>query len=200
LDNINSLTFSQACENNKQPILDKLAEPLAQCCSVLEVGSGTGQHAVHFSRHLPHLVWQPSDRSSKLSSLLPRLKVQGPSNCKHPIALDIDDTWPLMMFDAIYTANTLHIVSEKQVSHFFKQTGSIMPKGGQLFIYGPFKYNGDFTSASNQAFDLCLKSVDEKRGIRDFEKVRQLAHDRGLSLVKDHSLPANNQLLHWVKT
>ena len=196
---MDSLTFSQACENNKQPILDKLTEPLAQCDSVLEIGSGTGQHAVHFSRHLPHLVWQPSDRSSTLSSLLHRIKVEGPSNCQYPIALDIDDTWPLMMFDAIYTANTLHIVSEKQVSHFFKQIGRVVPKGGQLFIYGPFKYNGDFTSASNQAFDLSLKSVDEKRGIRDFEKVRQLAQDRGFSLVKDHSLPANNQLLHWIK-
>lgn len=192
------LPFSEACERNKGPILAVLREALAESTSVLEIGSGTGQHAVHFARQLLHLDWQPTDRGEYLPSLAARIALEGPPNLRSPVELDVDGrNWPFGGMDAVFSANTLHIMSWSTVASFFEGIGRVLLQGGLLLVYGPFRYDGAFTSASNAAFDADLRSRDPASGIRDFEAVDALARTQGLCLVKDHAMPANNQLLAW---
>jgi len=171
--------FSQACENNKRPILDKLQPLLAQYSNVLEIGSGTGQHAVHFAQTLPHLTWQTSD--------LP------------PIVIDLYQPWPVTTVDVIYTSNTLHIVSVELVTRFFDAVGKHLSSDGLLCVYGPFKYNGQFTSPSNGDFDLWLKERNSESGIRNIEDILALATNASLNLIHDYEMPANNRLLIFKK-
>ena len=195
-----NLPFSEACERNKGPILEVLRSVLTGPAQVLEIGSGTGQHGVHFARHLPHVVWQPSDRLEHLAALNDRIRAEGSSNLLPPIALDVTQTaWPAWKFDAVYSANTLHIMSWDEVLSFYVGVGSILSVGGTLVVYGPFRYAGRFTTASNAAFDQSLRERDPCSGIRDFEAVDALAAAQGLELLADHALPANNQLLVWAR-
>lgn len=188
-----------ACERNKQPILDLLRPAFAQARTALEIGSGTGQHAVHFARGMPHLAWQPSDRAEWLPGLRARIAQEGPGNLAAPFELDVTTLpWPVPAVDAIFTANTLHIMAWREVEAFFEGVGRVLERdSGRLAVYGAFKYRGAFTSASNAAFDADLKSRDPASGIRDFEKVNALAETQGLALIADHPMPANNQLLVW---
>jgi len=193
------LAFSAACERNKGPILERLGPLLAGAHSVLEIGSGTGQHAVHFARHLPWLMWQPTERAAELPDLAARIALEGPPNLRAPLALDVRVTpWPCGAdVDAVFTANTLHIMSWAEVEACFAGLGRLLPAGGTLGIYGPFRYGGAFTSESNAAFDASLRARDRASGIRDFEAVDALARGAGLELQGDWALPANNQLLAW---
>ncbi|WP_027852911.1 DUF938 domain-containing protein [Marinobacterium litorale] len=191
--------FSQACENNKEPILAILKTAFAGSTRVLEIGSGTGQHAVHFAGNLPHLHWQTSDLPENHAGIEQWLLDASLSNLSAPVALDVSQqAWPVG-FDAVFTANTTHIMPWPAVVEMIARIGSRLPAGGVFCQYGPFKYNGDYTSPSNASFDRWLKEIDPARGIRDFEALRELADHAGLSLVEDHAMPANNQLLHWVK-
>lgn len=195
------LPFSQAAENNKKPILDILREALSECNSVLEVGSGTGQHAVWFAGHLPHLSWQPSEQQQNLQELNLRLSAEAPVNVRAALALDVADaTWPVGKTDAVFAANCVHIMSWSHVKKMFAGLSDILNKGGLLILYGPYKYNGNFTSDSNARFEQWLQGRDINSGIRDFEKVDALANEIGLTLQKDHQMPANNQCLIWKKT
>lgn len=169
---------------------------------VLEIGSGTGQHAVFFAEHLPHLQWQPSDRKESLAALSPRVQAEAPANLLPPLAVDVlDPNWTAAVeiadVDAIFAANTLHIMSWGAVEAFFSGAGLLLESGGIACIYGPFFYSEVPTAASNEAFDQSLRARDSAMGIRDFEAVDQLASRQGLILAADHEMPANNRLLVW---
>jgi cyclopropane fatty-acyl-phospholipid synthase-like methyltransferase len=192
------LVLSEACERNKDPILSNLREHFAAISYVLEIGSGTGQHAVYFGEQLPHLVWQISDVAENLAGISQRLEQDGPANVITPIALNVeDDPWPVDSAEAIFSANSLHIMSWEQVEHFFRGVGAVLHSGGPLCVYGPFRYGTLYTSDSNAAFDRHLKARDPFSGIRDFEAVDRLAKAQGLRLDADHAMPANNQMLVW---
>jgi cyclopropane fatty-acyl-phospholipid synthase-like methyltransferase len=192
------LVVSEACERNKGPILAVLAAELAAQRAVLEIGSGTGQHAVHFATHLPYLTWQPSEMRAQLPPLIERLRREAPPNVRAAIALDVhDDPWPAADLDAVFSANTLHIMAWSAVREFFRGSASVLPPGGVLCVYGPIRYRGEYTSASNAQFDQWLKERDPQSGIRDFEALDALARAQGLQLRADHAMPANNQTLVW---
>jgi len=192
------LPFSDACERNKGRILEMLRPAFAGCTRVVEIGSGTGQHAVHFARHLPYLRWQPTDRAEHLPGLAARIAAEGPPNLAAPVQLDVlAEPWPAVRGDAVFSANTLHIMSWPAVEAFFAGLPHVLEAGGVLAIYGPFKYGGRFTTESNAAFDAMLRERDPQSGLRDFEAVNALAEAVGLTLEADHDMPANNQLLVW---
>jgi SAM-dependent methyltransferase len=192
------LPFSEACERNKEPILAVLREAFADCSRVVEIGAGTGQHAVHLARHLPHLEWQPTDRAEWLEGLAARVAAEGPPNLLAPVELDVlREPWPPVRGDAVFSANTLHIMSWPAVEALFAGLGRVLEPGGVLAVYGPFKYRGAFTTPSNAEFDAMLRDRDPASGVRDFEAVNALAERAGLALQADHPMPANNQLLVW---
>lgn len=193
------LPCSEACERNKRPILDLLKSVFAATNFVLEIGSGSGQHAVYFAANLPHLVWQPSDLPGRLGWITQRLEQEGPGNVNMPLALDVrNEAWEISA-DGVFSANTLHIMSWPEVEQFFLRVGEVLQQPGRLCVYGPFRYQGDYTSASNARFDESLRAQAGQMGIRDFEAVDELARERGLTLVADYPMPANNQLLVWCK-
>lgn len=193
-----ALPCSEACERNKGPILAVLAEVLAEPGRVLEIGAGTGQHAVHFARHLPHLEWQPTDRVEWLDALAERVRCEGPPNLRMPVALDVnDDTWGVDAVSAVYSANTLHIMAWQEVEALFRGVGRVLKAGGVLAIYGPFRLDGAHTSQSNAEFDRYLRRRDPASGIRDLEAVDALAAADRLRLSSNHVMPANNRLLVW---
>ena len=193
--------FSQACENNKQPIVEVLQRVFAKREKVLEIGSGTGQHAVYCAPRLPHLVWQTSDLQENHVGINDWIDEVPAKNLKRPLAIDANDqSWPIEeKVDGIFSANTLHIMSWHSVENLFKNLGKILAEKPTVAIYGPFKYNGEFTTQSNANFDIWLKQQAPHQGVRDFEKVNQLAENMGLKLVEDNAMPANNQLLVWNK-
>jgi SAM-dependent methyltransferase len=188
---------SEACERNKDPILSVIRPWFQDLSTVLEIGSGTGQHARHFTRHLPHLRWQMSDFGDYLSAL----EAQQFDNLPPPVELDVrkDELWPKETYDAVFTANSLHIMNADSVESLFEGVGNVLGHRGILAIYGPFKYNGEFTSESNASFDQFLRQSDPGSGIRDFEWVNQLAGQQALYLQSDSSMPANNQCIIWQK-
>jgi SAM-dependent methyltransferase len=194
------LPFSAACERNKDPILAVLRICFADRALVMEIGSGTGQHAVHFARALPHLIWYPTEQLPYLADLSERVKLEGAQNLRVPTLLDVRQAvWPLRNADAMFTANTLHIMSWLEVMALFHGVGSVLAPGGVLCIYGPFRYNGRYTSDSNQGFDRMLQERDPNSGLRDITAVTALAAQYGLRLDADHDLPANNRLLVFAK-
>jgi SAM-dependent methyltransferase len=192
------LPFSEACERNKDPILAVLLEAFADCSRVVEIGAGTGQHAVHFAHHLPHLEWQPTDRAEWLEGLAARVAAEGPPNLIAPVELDVlRQPWPPLRGDAVFSANTLHIMSWPAVEALFAGLGRVLEPDGVLAVYGPFRYRGAFTTPSNAEFDAMLRERDPASGVRDFEAVNALAEAGGLTLQADYPMPANNQLLLW---
>lgn len=198
------LPFAPSAERNKDAILAGLRPHLARCRRVLEIGSGTGQHAVHMSAALPQLVWQCSELPGTVSGLAARLEAEGTVRTPPPLALDVAaPPWPLPAsgapdaFDAVFTANTLHIMSFAHVGQFFARIGEVLAPGGLCCVYGPMKYGGAFTTKSNAEFDAQLRARDPLSGIRDFEALDELAQAQGLTLLEDLAMPANNQLLIW---
>ncbi len=192
--------FSHACENNKEPILAVLKTAFADVSEVLELASGTGQHASYFSHHLPHLRWQPSDLKENLAGIRAWVNDSSHENILSPIELDVCwETWPVEIPEAIFTANCLHIMSWQSVENLFAYLGTNLVKKNCLCIYGPFNYGGEYTSASNAQFDQWLKQRDPLSGIRDFEAVNALAEFAGYYLQDDFTMPANNRLLVWNK-
>lgn len=188
--------YSQACENNRNPILSKLKSYLEGKECILEIGSGTGQHAVHFAKHLPNITWQTADQAMHHEGINAWLDEAKLSNLIAPMTLDLNHDWPVnKKYDAIYTANTLHIVSEPLVEKLIIGAAKHSHSQSHLFIYGPFNYNGQFTSDSNQGFDAMLRARDPQSGIRDQEWVVSLAQQQDFELVQDHEMPANNRLL-----
>jgi len=201
-----SKPFSQACENNKEPILNVLQQVFKAPTTVLEIGSGTGQHAVHFATHLPHLYWQTSDHPHHYQLCQPWLNDAELPNIGKPIALNVSQKpWPLVEFSGVFSANTAHIMAWHEVEAMFAGVSRGLADSavlnqeepGQFCLYGPFKYNGEFTSASNQSFDQHLRSHGAHMGIRNIEDLIVLAKSHGMVLAHNHAMPANNQLLVW---
>ena len=192
------MAFSAACERNQEPIGAQLGIYLATARRVLEIGSGTGQHAVHFAAALPNVVWQATDRAPGLPSLADRLAAAGLPNLPAPLVLDVGDpSWPAAGEDAVFTANTLHIMDWPSVTALFTTVGRRLPVGGLLLTYGPFLRHGVHTSPSNALFDADLRRQDPASGLRELDELAKLAASADLRLVADIGMPANNQLLVW---
>ncbi|WP_130619197.1 DUF938 domain-containing protein [Dyella amyloliquefaciens] len=186
-----------SCERNRDPILDVLREQFADRREVLEIGSGTGQHAVYFAEAMPALTWQCSDRVDNLPGIRLWLDEAGRANTPPPIELDVGGTWPLHHYDAVFSANTLHIMGWDEVERLFDRIGSVTTDDAILAIYGPFNYNGRYTSESNAEFDQWLQARGAHMRIRDAEAVDALAEVAGFDLINDIAMPANNRLRVW---
>lgn len=189
---------SESSEVNQGPILAELKQIFAGRKRVLEIASGTGQHAVHFARELPGLVWQPSELAQNLAGIQAWLDEAQLPNVLAPLALDVNDArWPVKDADAIFNANTVHIISWPEVERLFAHIARAIAPDGCVCLYGPYNYRGNFTSESNARFDAWLKSRDPHSGVRDFEAVNQLAASHGLELLRDIAMPSNNRMLVW---
>lgn len=190
--------YAPACERNREPILGVLLRHFADRRNVLEIGSGTGQHAVHFAPALPQLVWQPSDRPEYLPGIRLWLQEQPAPNLPPPLELDVgQESWPVGRYDAVFSANTTHIMSWPEVERLFARLPQVLEDDARLALYGPFNYGGRYSSNSNAAFDASLKAQAPHRGIRDFEAVDALARGIGFELLEDCAMPANNRCLIW---
>jgi cyclopropane fatty-acyl-phospholipid synthase-like methyltransferase len=192
--------YSESCEQNREPILAVLSEVFADRRQVLEVGSGTGQHAVYFGAELPHLRWQTADVLPHHAGIRAWIEEAALPNVQLPLELDVNQPhWSSDRYDAVFSANTLHIMGWPEVQLFFQGVGQVLQPGGVLVVYGPFNYNGAFTSESNARFDVWLKQRDPASGVRDFEAVDAEARAQGLVLQRDIAMPANNRSLVWHK-
>ncbi|TCJ11546.1 DUF938 domain-containing protein [Parasulfuritortus cantonensis] len=191
--------YAESCAQNREPILAVLRGLFADRSRVLEIASGTGQHAVHFGAALAHLSWQTSELPENHAGIAAWLDEAGLANVLAPVALDVNDPdWPLDgLFDAVFNANTVHIVAWPAVERMFAGIGRVLAPGGLLCLYGPFNYGGEFTSDSNARFDAWLKARDPASGVRDFEALDRLAAAQGLHLVEDIEMPVNNRTLVW---
>ncbi len=192
-----TLPFSGAAEQNKDVILQAIRPWLRG--RVLEIGSGTGQHAAYFASLLPELNWQTSDLEPNLHGIRARVDDSGLDNLPPPVFLDAMGAWPEREFDTIYTANSFHIMDSAAVAESISGCGKCLAAGGHLVVYGPFNYAGEFTSASNARFDAMLKANDPDSGIKDFEWLDSLAQTAGMELAADVEMPANNRSLIWKK-
>lgn len=192
--------FSQACANNQAVICALLERVLADKKNVLEVGSGTGQHGVFFAKNLPHLKWQTSDRTQNHAGIKRWAQDHPAANLLPPIALDVlSDDWPTARYDAVFSANTAHIMPWQAVVAMFAGIGERLLSGGVFCLYGPMKYSGVLKAPSNVQFDAWLQQQVPHQGIREFHQLNQLAMDAGLTLREDNAMPANNQLIVWQK-
>ncbi len=194
------ITNSPACEKNKQVILNVLLDYFPSSGLALEIGSGTGQHAEFFAQYLPKLSWQTSDLQHNHLGIISRIDATAATNILHPVTLDVDQyPWPIQSVDAIFSANTAHIMSWNSVQKMINGAAKILIDKGVFCLYGPFNYQGEFTSESNKTFDQWLKNEGTHRGIRDFEAIYSLATQCGLALTADVAMPANNRTLVFTK-
>lgn len=192
--------FAESSEQNKQPILDILREEFTHSHGVLEIGSGTGQHAVFFAAQLTHLQWYASDVPEALPGIQMWLQEYPGDNLHGPLLLDVTQTeWPTLNIDAVFSANTVHIMHWPAVQAMFTGVSQILPEGGRFCLYGPFNYHGSYTSDSNARFDAWLQARDPGSGIRDVDDLATLASAAGLYTAHDHAMPANNRILVWEK-
>ena len=189
-------SFSEAAEKNKNHILLVLQEWLPTHARVLEIGSGSGQHALHMAAEMKSITWQPTERSEGMPDLTKNLSDYGSPNILKPVMLDLSsERWPKVDINCVYSANVMHIVKKNLGENLIRGVGDNLAEGGLLILYGPYKYGGDFTTQSNADFDAWLRERNPHSGIRDFEWVNDLADHHGLSLQADLSMPANNQIL-----
>ena len=192
--------FSQSCEQNKWPILEILKIEFTRPAKLLEVGSGTGQHAVFFTQHLPHLHWTCSDLIDNHAGIQMWLDEAGQKNITGPLLLDANQVWDdELNFDILFSANTLHIMSLKSVENLIKNIGKTLNSGGKCFFYGPFMYDKQHTSQSNVHFDAWLKSRNPLSGVRDVSDLQTQFAKEHITLVNDYAMPANNRSLVWQK-
>lgn len=192
--------FAPSCDQNKDEILEVLRDALPDSGLVLEIGSGTGQHAAYFAPRLPQLDWQPSDLAANLPSIRAWAAEAGAPNLREPLALDLlADTWPLDCADAIVCINTVHIVAWAGVEKLFAGAGRLLSPGGVMYVYGAYRYATRALEPSNEKFDRWLKDRDPVSGVRDFEAVDELAARNGLTLTEDRAMPGNNRSIWWTR-
>ena len=192
--------YSESCDQNREPILRVIQPLLQSASSVLEIGSGTGQHAVYFAEKMPQLVWHVSDCIQYHAGIRLWLEESGLDNVRGPVALDVSASeWPERTFDAVFSANTAHIMHWNDVEAMFSGVGSVLPAGGRFLLYGPFNYGNRYTSDSNQRFDAWLRDRDPLSGLRDIEALDRLARLAGMALKHDYDMPVNNRILYWEK-
>ena len=193
---------AESCLENQQVIFEQLETLFSDRKSVLEIGSGTGQHAVYFSQRLSGINWQPSDLYENIEGMKLWFDEAALSNINEPLVLDVADTiWPLdKLYDAAFTANSMHIMSVYHVEKMFSGLGNVLEQDAIFASYGPYNYGGKYTSESNARFDLWLKARDPLSGIRDIDELTCFAELAGMSLIDDIEMPVNNRLLVWKKT
>ena len=190
--------YAEACDRNRDPILNVLKDCFTASGTVLEIGSGTGQHAVYFAHNLPHLQWIATDRDENHTGIVAWIRDEGSANLQGPLSLDVtNDQWPVEHADYIFSANTAHIMSWPMVEKMFAGIGRVLRADGVFCLYGPFNRNGEFTSESNRQFDAALKARNPLMGIRDDRELKSLAERCALRFVADHVMPANNRILVW---
>ena len=187
-----------AADRNKEPIREALADLLPEHGRVLEIGSGTGQHAVYFAHHFRRLQWLTSDLAENHGAIRSNLDQVSLDNLAGPLLLDVSqDPWPKLEVQAVYTSNTCHIMAWDQVLAMFRGVSGLIGRGGRFFIYGPFNLDGKFTSESNREFDAGLRRRAAHMGVRDVGALEAEAAPLGLTLEVRKDLPANNMLLCW---
>ena len=192
--------FSQSCENNKQAILDVLKDVFDLPCKLVEIGSGTGQHAIFFAEHLPHIIWHPTDQAGYLEGITQWVSEADLVNIKPPVKLNVHDhPWPYQQLEAVFTANTLHIMSWEEVEVFFARLGEYLQPNAKFCSYGPYNKKGTYTSESNARFDQWLKERDSLSGIRHLEDLVALGELNKIELIAEMTMPANNFCLIWQK-
>lgn len=192
--------YSEAAYQNRDVILAVLAEEFKQASNILEIGSGSGQHAVYFSKHLPHLTWQPSDQAEYLAGIQLWINENNSPGLQTPFVLDVCATWPENDYDGIFAANVAHIMHTHEIEAMFAGVAEHLLKSGTFCLYGPFNINGQYTSASNENFDLWLKQRDPESYIRDKNDLDQLAKSNNLKPARAWEMPANNFILSWQKS
>ncbi len=193
--------YSESCDQNREPIFEIIQPLLKEKKTVLEVGSGTGQHAVYFAKKMPHLIWQTSDQPIYHEGIKLWLNDANLDNTPPPLPLNVSsDIWPDQNFDVVFSANAGHIMAWGNIVDFFENSTRLLITGGLFILYGPFNYNQKYTSESNARFDIWLKQRDPDSAIRDFEALDKLAQKAGMALLNDHALPANNRILVWEKS
>jgi len=191
--------FADSCEQNKHAILGIIEHEFQDSELILEIGSGTGQHAVFFAEHLPHLTWQTSEQAENLLGIRQWINDSPCNNILEPINLNVSAQWPNIAYSGIFSANTVHIMSWPEVEVMFDGIGKILKTNSPFCLYGPFNYGNNYTSESNENFDTWLKNRDPNSAIRNFEDLVLLAERHGLLLKDDHEMPANNRILVWIK-
>lgn len=192
--------YAESCDQNREPILNVIQPLLQAKSSVLEIGSGTGQHAVYFAEKMPHLTWHTSDKQENHDGIRQWLEEAALENTRPPLELDVSrNTWPEPSIDTVFSANTAHIMHWPEVEAMFAGVGRLLPPQGLFLLYGPFNYDNRYNSESNQRFDQWLKGRDSNSGIRNFQDLDQLAHETGMTLLQDNAMPANNRTLAWGK-
>jgi len=195
--------YSESCDQNKFPILSIINPIFSDCSKILEIGSGTGQHAIFFAENMPHLSWHCSDCHSYIEGIKQWVEESDVPNVITPVTLDVSrSSWPKYShpIDAVFTANTFHIMNNQDVVNFMEGVGNLLNNGAHLVIYGPFNYKGEFTSASNESFEQWLKNRDPLSGIKNYEDIESLANQNDFKLCRDYEMPANNRILHFIKT
>ena len=190
--------YAESADQNKSPILDVLQKVFTEPGKLLEIGAGTGQHAVHFEEHLPHLTWQPTDMADNLPGIESWRQHAALPNLLPPLVLDVlSDEWPRGPFDCAYSANTAHIISWQGVEAMFQGVAHVLSEEAYFALYGPFHYDGQATSESNRQFDAWLRRRDPNSGVRDLRDLETLAAKCGLQLWRDYEMPVNNRMLVW---
>jgi len=192
--------FSESCEQNRLPIRQVLSRYVEGRRTLLEIGSGTGQHAIYFAAEFPWLVWQTSDLEQQHSGIAAWIRDSGLYNVLYPLSLDAASDWPSQQYDLLFSANTLHIMSEPAAEGFMRKVSGCMHAQSVLIVYGPFNYQNRYTSDSNARFDQWLKQRDPASGIKNFEWLKDIAELSGLECIEDIAMPANNRILVWHKT
>jgi len=190
-------TFSASCEQNKAIIYETIEPYLLDGIEVLEIGSGTGQHAIHFASMAPGINWQTSDLGENLTDIKAWIDDSQLPNLPEPLELDVSSQWIDKTYDLIFSANTFHIMNQDQVKQFLLRCTGCLISEGHLIVYGPFNYQESYTSPSNEQFDGWLKSRDPQSGIKNFEWINTIANQSGLQLVNDIAMPSNNRILIW---
>lgn len=190
--------FSMYAQRNGAPILEALQTEFAKSKTVLEIGSGTGQHAVQFAAAMPHLLWHSSDKDANFDKVSARIIDSGISNLLPPISIDVRTAeLPTASYDAVFSANTAHIMSVESVAMMFALAGDVLQSHGVFCLYGPFRQNGCFNTSSNAAFDASLRSRDPEMGVRDLEMLDELGARNELQRTRLYAMPANNHLAVW---
>jgi len=186
-----------ATGRNREPILAVLREVLPERGVVLEIASGTGQHAVYFARHFPGLTWQPSDGDpDSLASIAAWRAHSEVTNVAAPVVLDAAAAeWPVERVDAIFNANMIHISPWESCVGLMRGAGRVLAPGGRLVMYGPYKLDGEHTAPSNASFEQWLQARDPAWGVRDLDDVRGEAERAGLTFERRVEMPANNQIV-----
>ncbi len=191
--------YSESCDQNREPIQQVFEQFVDGRKTVLEIGSGTGQHAVYFSAQFADLLWQTSDLIENHPSIQAWIDDSGLNNVYSPIELDSRGDWPDQQYDLLYSANTVHIMSSGAVEQLFKKITGCMHESSVFLLYGPFNYDGLYTSESNARFDLWLKQRDSSSSIKNFNWLKDIGHQSGIKCIHDFEMPANNRLLVWRK-